>query len=42
MTKLSIEFDSDELQKIELIRKHTGIKAVTEIIRYLITEAAHP
>jgi len=37
MAKLSIEFDSEEQQKIALIKKKTGIKQTTELIRHLIT-----
>ncbi len=39
MGKLSIEFDTEELRRIDIIKKYTGIKATTEVIRYLITEA---
>ena len=37
MPKLSIEFDREEEQKLSLIKKKTGIKSTTEVIRNLIT-----
>jgi hypothetical protein len=35
--KLSIEFDHEEEQKIQSIKRKTGIKQTTELIRFLIT-----
>ena len=40
MSKLSVEFDDDEWKKIDRIKKQTGIKSTTELIRFLITEKA--
>jgi hypothetical protein len=40
LSKLSVEFDQEEWKKIDLIKKQTGIKSTTELIRFLITEKA--
>ena len=40
MSKLSVEFDEEEWRKIDRIKKQTGIKSTTELIRFLITEKA--
>jgi len=37
LPKLSIEFDRDEEAKLSMIKKKTGIKSTTEVIRNLIT-----
>jgi hypothetical protein len=37
MSKLSIEFDKEELEKIQQIKKKYGIKQTTGLIRFLIT-----
>jgi hypothetical protein len=38
MGKLSVEFDSDELLKIEDLKNDYGIKQTTELIRFLLTK----
>lgn len=40
LSKLSVEFDDEEWRKIDRIKKQTGIKSTTELIRFLITEKA--
>lgn len=38
MTNLRMTFDAEEDGKIEAIKRKVGIKATTELIRYLITD----
>jgi hypothetical protein len=38
MGKLSVEFDSEELEKIEDLKSDYGIKQTTELIRFLLTK----
>jgi len=37
MTNLKLVFDEEEDRKIEYLKKELGIKATTELVRWLIT-----